>query len=79
MEGLQLFELAEDLSPMGVANAWLLKWNGTSYVRTTKKIELYEFVKQYGHKGDRGYAFFSQESNRWEAMSGLFEQDSFDL
>lgn len=74
MHPLRQFELIEDLAPGRKAQAILLKWNGSKYVRTKETVELYDFVGSHGDRGDRGYCFFSTESNHWEAASGLFEQ-----
>ncbi len=74
MESIKQFELLEDLHPEGQAQAVLLKWNGNSYARTQEKIELHDSVRTHGDRGDRGYCFFSSESNRWESLSGLYQQ-----
>lgn len=71
---IKMFELLEDLRPSGTAKAVLLKWDGEKYVRSNQKIELNEFVGTHGDRGDRGYCFYSDDSKRWEAASGLFEQ-----
>jgi hypothetical protein len=76
MGNLQPFELFEDLEPRQKAPAVLLQWDGQKYVRSKEKIELYDFVGSHGNRGDRGYCFLSSGSNRWEAVSGLFEQVS---
>jgi hypothetical protein len=76
MENLKPFELLEDLEPGKKANAALLRWDGQRYVRSNEKIELHEFVGTHGNRGDRGYCFFSSDSKRWEAVSGLYEQVS---
>jgi hypothetical protein len=74
MAGIRQFELLENLGAGRSARAVLLKWNGQRYAPSGEKIEIHEFVGTHGDKGDRGYAFFSEESNRWEAVSGLFER-----
>jgi hypothetical protein len=68
------FELLEDLRPGQSAKAVLLRWDGGKYVRSDNHIDLNEFVGTHGDRGDRGYCFYSDESKRWEAASGLFEQ-----
>ena len=70
---MRQFELLEDLRSGGTAKAVLLRWNGRKYAPTKDQIELFEFVGSYGDRGDRGYARFSPESERWELMSGLSE------
>lgn len=74
MEGIKQFELLEDLKPESKAEAVLLKWDGHHYVRSKEKIELHNAVRTHGDRGDRGYCFFSEESNRWELLSGLYQQ-----
>jgi hypothetical protein len=74
MNAMRQFELMEDLRPGGSAKAILLKWNGQRYVVTNEQTTVFEFVGTHGHRGDRGYACYSPESERWEATSGLFEQ-----
>ncbi|HWA97645.1 MAG TPA: hypothetical protein VG713_04110 [Pirellulales bacterium] len=71
---MRQFELLEALPPGRTARAVLLKWDGHKYVRTAEVIELHDFVGGHGERGDRGYGFYSQESGRWEAASGLYEQ-----
>ncbi|MBS0208715.1 MAG: hypothetical protein JSS27_07155 [Planctomycetes bacterium] len=74
MERLKPFELLEDLQPGRSAKAVLLQWDGQKYARSNQKVELHEFVGTHGDRGDRGYCFYSEDSGRWEAASGLFEQ-----
>lgn len=74
MSHLRSFQLLEDLLPMGSAKAVLLRWNGKEYVAGSEQIEVYDFVGGHGCKHDRGYAFLSPESNRWEVACGLYEQ-----
>jgi hypothetical protein len=74
VESIKQFELLEDLHPESQAQAVLLKWNGNSYVKTQEKIVLFDSVRNHGERGDRGYCFFSNESNRWESLSGLYQQ-----
>lgn len=71
MPQIRQFELLEDLKPGQSATAILLSWNGGRYVRTRERIVLFDFVGQYGHRGQRGYGFHSAESGRWEAAGGL--------
>ncbi len=71
---LRPFELMEDLPPGGRAKATLLRWDGMKYSRSREVIDLFEFVGIHGDKGDRGYAFYSPESQRWEAACGLYQQ-----
>lgn len=73
MNGLQQFELLEDLRPFGSAKAVLLRWNGRQYIRTNEEIELFEFVGTHGYRRNRGYARYSEESSKWEAMGGMQE------
>lgn len=74
MEGIRLFELLEDLRPEGTAHAVLLNWNGRMYVRSKEQIEIAEFARTHGDRGDRGYCYFSPQSHRWESLSGLYQQ-----
>jgi hypothetical protein len=74
MQGMRQFELMEDLRAGGSAPAALLVWNGRYYARTKQIIEVFDFVGQYGCRGDRGYAFLSTESGLWEVACGLHEQ-----
>jgi hypothetical protein len=74
MNGIRCYELLEDLAPCGSARAVLLRWNNGQYIRTSEQIIVNEFVNTHGDRGDRGYAFQSTESGRWEALSGLFQQ-----
>jgi hypothetical protein len=74
MNGIRCFELIDDLPPEGTAEAVLLQWNGTHYVRSKETISLHDFVLTHGRRGDRGYAFKSEESGCWEALSGLYQQ-----
>ena len=76
MDGIRQFELLSDLPPRGDAKAVLLEWNGKEYVKSATEVTVYEFVKQHGRTGDRGYAFHSEASDRWEVLSGLFEQNT---
>lgn len=71
---IRQFELLEDLRPEGQASAILMRWNGVVYVRSLERIELFDVIRSHGNQGDRGYCFFSAESNRWESLSGLFQQ-----
>lgn len=71
---IRQFELLEDLRPEGQARAVLMRWNGAAYVRSLERIELFDVIRSHGNEGDRGYCFFSAESNRWESLSGLFQQ-----
>ncbi|HEY2838550.1 MAG TPA: hypothetical protein VGJ26_05350 [Pirellulales bacterium] len=74
MQGLRRFELLENLESGGVAKAALLVWEGERYVRSKQIIDLHEFVGIHGLRGDRGFAFLSAESGKWEAASGLSQQ-----
>ena len=74
MQDLRRFELLENLEAGGVAKAALLRWDGQRYARSKEIIELHEFVGIHGLRGDRGYAFLSTESGKWEAASGLSQQ-----
>lgn len=74
MSGIRCFELLEDLIPAGSAKAVLLEWNGSRYVRSTETIVIHDFVNSHGDRGDRGYAYLSGDSKRWETLSGLFQQ-----
>jgi hypothetical protein len=74
MGPMRQFELLEDLSSGRSARAVLLEWNGDTYVRSKQVIVLHDFVGQHGDRGDRGYAFHSPESQRWEVACGLYEQ-----
>jgi hypothetical protein len=74
MPELKQFELLDELRPNETAQAVLLQWNGQRYERTRKVVELADFVGQHGHIGDRGYAFHSPESGRWEVAFGLNEE-----
>ena len=71
---MKRFELLEDLSAYGSASACLLKWSGEKYVRSSEKIVIHDHTGQHGHRGDRGFVAYSEESNQWEAVSGLYEQ-----
>jgi hypothetical protein len=72
--GIRQFELLESLQTEGKAAAVLLKWDGETYVRSKETIELHEHVRTHGERGDRGYCFFSSDSNQWESLSGLYQQ-----
>lgn len=74
MQGMRQFELLENLRSAESAQAVLLVWNGRYYARTKQVIEVFDFVGQHGCRGDRGYAFLSPESGRWEVACGLHEQ-----
>jgi len=74
MAGIRHFELLEDLGAGRSARAVLLKWNGKRYAPSGEQVQIFEFVGSHGDKGDRGYAFYSEESERWEAVCGLYEQ-----
>jgi hypothetical protein len=73
MPTLRQFELLDDLKPFESARAVLLKWDGQKYARTDERIEVYEFIGIHGHRGDRGFARHSDESQKWEVMSGMQE------
>lgn len=75
--GMRQFELLDDLREGDSAPAVLLSWNGKRYIRTEEKVQVHDFVGQRGHRGDRGYAFLSTESGKWEVASGLHEQAMF--
>lgn len=74
MQGIRCYELLEDLRARGSAQAVLLRWHDGRYVRTNDRITIHDFVDTHGDRGDRGYAFQSDESGHWEALSGLFQQ-----
>lgn len=74
MNGIRCFELLEDLRAGEEAQAVLLRWHNGRYIRTSEKIVVNDFVRTSGDRGDRGYAFKSEESGKWEALSGLFQQ-----
>jgi hypothetical protein len=74
MAGMRQFELLEDLAPGRSARAVILKWDGKNYSRSNQVVQLHDFVGVHGDRGDRGYAFLSEESGQWEAAAGLFEQ-----
>jgi len=74
LEQIRHFELLQDLRPEGYSMAILLKWDGKDYVRSDEKIELHDAVRSHGNRGDRGFCFFSTDSNRWESLSGLFQK-----
>lgn len=74
MNGIRCYELLEDLPPRGAAHGVLLRWTEKGYVRTPEKILIHDFVDTHGDRGDRGYAYHSAESGKWEALSGLFQQ-----
>jgi len=64
-----LIELTEALSSGSNADAKLLTWDGTNWTTTgAKTIKVYDSVggSRDGASGDRGWAFFSGESARWE-------------
>ena len=71
MGDLRQYELLQDLRPFGSAKAALLRWNGSRYVSGTEEIEVFDFMGVRGHRRDRGYTRFIQESTKWEAISGL--------
>lgn len=73
MNEMRHFELLEDLCPFGTARAVLLRWNGQKYVPTHEEFQVYEFVGTHGDRRNRGYARFSEESSRWEAVGGMQE------
>ncbi len=65
----KLIELTEDLSSGGSATADRLLWNGTDWTSTgAEEITVYDSIggSRDGASGDRGWAFFSRESGRWE-------------
>ncbi|REK18874.1 MAG: hypothetical protein DWQ37_03460 [Planctomycetota bacterium] len=75
MAGLRVFELLEPLEPLRSAKAVLLVWNEMHYVvHDGEEVELHDFVGEHGEKGDRGYCHLSDESGRWEVITGLFCQ-----
>lgn len=74
MAAIRIFELLEDLTPCGSANAMLLRWTGEQYVNSRDVVEVHDVVSCHGDRGDRGYAFKSPDSNRWEVLAGLFQQ-----
>lgn len=74
MPDFRMFELREELTPYRSARAVLLKFNGFEYVPTREEVRVHEFVGCHGDKGDRGYAFLSQQSELWEVACGLFQQ-----
>lgn len=76
MTQIRQFELLEDLSPEGEAEAVLLKWNGNKYVRSNETVVICDVVRMHGDRGDRGYAFKSSESGNWEVLGGLYQQVS---
>lgn len=73
MNGIRQFELLEDLRPSSGARAILLIWNGQEYIRSHDQIVVFDFVGKHGDRGERGYAHFSSDSNRWELIGGLYE------
>jgi hypothetical protein len=73
MEGLRQFELLEDLQPNETARAVLMKFNGSTYVRSDEVVLLHDFIGSHGERTNRGYAFKSEESGHWEVASGLFQ------
>jgi hypothetical protein len=74
MSQLKAFELLEGLEPDGSARARLLVWNGMNYVAAGEIITIYDVVGAHGPVGDRGFGVLSEDSKRWEVVSGLFEQ-----
>ena len=74
MGSMRQFELLEDLNSGRTAQATLLEWNGKNYVRSKQVVTLHDFVGLHGDRGDRGYAFYSPESEKWEVTGGLYEQ-----
>ena len=74
MDALRIFELLDDLPPSGSAKAVLLRWDGEQYVNSRDVVDVHDVVSCHGDRGDRGYAFKSQDSNHWEVLSGLFQQ-----
>lgn len=73
MDGMRQFELIDNLEAYGTARAVLMKFNGSTYVRSAEQITVQDFIGSHGDRGDRGYTFFSTESNRWEVAAGLFQ------
>lgn len=74
MPGMKRFELLENLSSYGSAKATLLIWSGDRYVRGNQKIVVHDHSGQHGYRGDRGFTAYIDESQQWEAVSGLYEQ-----
>ena len=74
MGPMRQFELLEDLNSGRTARAALLEWNGHQYVRSRQIVEVCDFVGLHGDRGDRGYMYYSPESQRWEVTGGLYEQ-----
>jgi len=72
---LRLFELIEPLEAGRSAKARLLKWDGTRYAPTGEEITVHDFAGSHGTAHDRGYAFQSDQSKRWEVLAGLFTQE----
>jgi hypothetical protein len=72
MIGIRVFQLLEALEAGKSARARLLDWNGEMYrPRTLAEVRVHDFVGEHGQPGDRGYCFMSDESHRWEVLSGL--------
>lgn len=74
MNEIHCYELLQDLPPRGSAEAVLLRFHDGRYIRTQNRIVVHDFVDTHGDRGDRGYAFESAQSGKWEALSGLFQQ-----
>ncbi len=65
----KLIELTAALASGGSATAKRLLWDGTDWTLTgAEEITLHDSVggSRDGASGDRGWAFFSRESGRWE-------------
>ena len=71
MNELRQFELLEDLEPYESARAALMKFDGSTYVRSNEAIVVTDFIGSHGEITDRGYAFKSEESGLWEVAYGL--------
>ena len=75
MFNLRLFELIEPLEASRSAKARLLKWDGARYIATGEEITVHDFAGSHGTAQDRGYAFLSDQSKKWEVLAGLFTQE----
>ncbi|HEY4309254.1 MAG TPA: hypothetical protein VGN12_07360 [Pirellulales bacterium] len=72
MSGIRIFELLEELIADSSARARLLRWSGREYSSASLlTVTVHDFVGEHGVRGDRGYCFFSEDSQRWEVLGTL--------
>jgi hypothetical protein len=71
MADLRMFKLVESLEAGRSARAQLLNWDGERYVEENLEVLVFDYIGETGLRGERGYCFFSEISERWEVLNGL--------